>query len=87
MKKKFLSAILCVAMGVTMLAGCGSSGGNGGDSSQSASAKGDDSGEIYMFISQPEYADAIGELIDEYKKWLRMLRSIMRLHRTIIRRC
>lgn len=55
-------------MGVTMLAGCGSSGGNGGDSSQSASAKGDDSGEIYMFISQPEYADAIGELIDEYKK-------------------
>ena len=68
MKKKFLSAILCAAMGVTMLAGCGSSGGNGGDSSQSASAKGDDSGEIYMFISQPEYADAIGELIDEYKK-------------------
>ena len=68
MKKKFLSAILCAAMGVTMLAGCGSSGGNGGDSSQSASAKSDDSGEIYMFISQPEYADAIGELIDEYKK-------------------
>lgn len=34
--------------------------GNGGDSSQSASAKSDDSGEIYMFISQPEYADAIG---------------------------
>lgn len=30
--------------------------------------KSDDSGEIYMFISQPEYADAIGELIDEYKK-------------------
>lgn len=27
MKKKFLSAILCAAMGVTMLAGCGSSGG------------------------------------------------------------
>ena len=53
MKKKFLSAILCAAMGVTMLAGCGSSGGNGGDSSQSASAKSDDSGEIYMFISQP----------------------------------
>ena len=46
MKKKFLSAILCAAMGVTMLAGCGSSGGNGGDSSQSASAKDDDSGEI-----------------------------------------
>lgn len=31
MKKKILSAILCAAMGVTMLAGCGSSG-NGGDS-------------------------------------------------------
>ena len=68
MKKKFLNAILCAAMGVTMLAGCGSSGGNGGDSSQSASAKSDDSGEIYMFISQPEFADAIGELIDEYKR-------------------
>ena len=27
-----------------------------------------DSGEIYMFISSPEYADAINELIDEYAK-------------------
>lgn len=27
-----------------------------------------DSGEIYMFISQPEYADAMNELIDAYKE-------------------
>ena len=27
-----------------------------------------DSGEIYMFISQPEYADAINTLIDQYKE-------------------
>lgn len=28
----------------------------------------EDSGEIYMFISSPEYADAINTLIEEYKK-------------------
>lgn len=27
-----------------------------------------DSGEIYMFISSPEYADAINTMVDEYKK-------------------
>lgn len=32
---------------------------------EAADASGD-SGEIYMFISSPEYADAINELIDEY---------------------
>ena len=41
--------------------------------SETAAATGEvdyskDSGEIYMFISSPEYADAINTLIDEYKE-------------------
>lgn len=59
MKKKLLSVLLCAAMGVTMLAGCGGS---------DKKADGGDGKEIYMFISQPEYADAINTLIEEYKK-------------------
>ena len=57
MKKKLVSALLCVTMAASLLVGCGSS-----DSGSSDGKK-----EIYMFISQPEYADAINELIDEYK--------------------
>lgn len=38
------------------------------DTGEAEAAPTDDlSGEIYMFISQPEYADAINTLIDEYK--------------------
>ncbi len=33
-----------------------------------ADAASDEGGEIYMFISSPEYADAIGELIEAYKE-------------------
>lgn len=63
MKKKLVSMLLCAAMVGTMLAGCGGSGDAGSESGASSGS----SGEIYMFISQPEYADAINELIDEYK--------------------
>ncbi len=38
------------------------------DASAEAVDASGDSGEIYMFISSPEYADAIGELIDAYKE-------------------
>ena len=55
MKKKLISVMLCAAMATTMF------------SSVAVHAEGDDEGEIYMFISQPEYADAITALIDEYK--------------------
>lgn len=61
MKKKLVSALLCVAMVATMLAGCG------GNKEADSSEEGGSSGEIYMFISQPEYADAINALIEEYK--------------------
>ena len=54
MKKKLISVMLCAAMATTMF------------SSVAVHAEGDDEGEIYMFISQPEYADAITTLIDEY---------------------
>ncbi len=99
MKRKVLSALLCSAMVVGMLAGCGeaqstsstsaasaapaegsSSGTAEAASSEGASADATsasataasvdyskDSGDIYMFISSPEYADAINTLIDQYK--------------------
>lgn len=83
MKKKLLSALLCVAMVGTMLTGCGSSNqapaaqesgaqaeteGAAQTEPQEAAAASDEEAEIYMFISSPEYADAINELIDAYKE-------------------
>ena len=88
MKKKFISAILCAAMTMSLLAGCGSStgsstadnsaqtedatevadSGSAAEESASADTSSDEPCEIYMFISSPEYADAIGELIDAYKE-------------------
>lgn len=87
MKKKLISAILCAAMTMSLLAGCGSSAGDSSsvstDSTQAeetteaadtsaaeetAQVSSDEPCEIYMFISSPEYADAIGELIDAYKE-------------------
>lgn len=62
MKKKLISALLCAAMVGTMVMGCGSK-----DDSESAEGGGK-GGDIYMFISQPEYADAINTLIEEYAK-------------------
>lgn len=83
MKKKLLATLLCAALTVTALAGCG--GGSAGSESSStaqteetkpetaqaespAETSGDEEEvEIYMFISSPEYADAINALIAEYK--------------------
>jgi len=62
MKKRLFSVLLCTAMVVSMLAGCGSKDNNSSGSSGKEGKK-----EIYMFITSPEYADAINELIDEYK--------------------
>lgn len=78
MKKKLISLFLCMTLLATMLAGCGPKDKEGEvvtpDSTAGAdNATGDEGGsdaaaEIYMFISQPEYADAINALIEEYKK-------------------
>ncbi|MCR5403303.1 MAG: extracellular solute-binding protein [Butyrivibrio sp.] len=63
-------------MAITLLAGCGSGSTESAEpASVGESAKENvettdasaDSGEIYMFISSPEYADAINTLIEEYK--------------------
>ena len=85
MKKKLLATVLCVAMTMGMVTGCGSGDGGSsdapaaestdtaeettGDTAESTdSASGNDEEvEFYMFISSPEYADAINELIAEYK--------------------
>lgn len=83
MKKKFLSIVLSAVMATTMLAGCGASDPNkevapdapkveaSKDVEEKApvdNAGSDEPAEIYMFISSPEYADAINTLIEEYKK-------------------
>lgn len=86
MKKKLLATLLCAALTVSMLTGCG--GGNAGGEDAPAPAQeqsqpetdeetpadtaqdatGDEEEiELYMFISGPEYADAINELLAEYK--------------------
>ena len=56
MKKKLLISTVGVMLLVTLLVSCGSN----------RASK--DNKEINIFISQPEYADAINTLIDEYKK-------------------
>lgn len=79
MKKKVLSTILCAVMTASLLAGCtdtapagtGAAAPDAAAQSTADAAASDasgDSGEIYMFISSPEYADAINELIEEYAK-------------------
>ena len=55
MKKYGLFVFLIMASVMTAFAGGGADGSSSGT-------------EIYMFISQPEYADAINQLIAEYKK-------------------
>ena len=84
MKKKLISVLLCTAMTIGLLAGCGSSSGDSAsapaadagsaetteapaDAAEPA-ASSDEPAEIYMFISSPEYADAMGELIEAYKE-------------------
>lgn len=79
MKKRILSLLLCVSLSLGMLAGCASGASSAapaasGDASTPAASLGDtaavgsdEAAEIYMFITQPEYSDAINALIDEYK--------------------
>lgn len=70
MRKRIVSLLLCAAMAGTLLAGCGSKEEQPGTDAKAgteAAVKGSTGGEIYMFISQPEYADAINTLIEEYK--------------------
>lgn len=66
MKKRWISALLCASMAAAMVTGCGSKETGSGAGNGEAAGNGG-SGEIYMFISQPEYADAINALIEEYK--------------------
>ena len=80
MKKKLLSVLLCAAIALTMLAGCGGSGSDdntsdtagtastAGAADTTAAAASDEPVEINIFISMPEYADAIEELIAAYKE-------------------
>lgn len=88
MKKKLISVLLCGAMAVSLLAGCGGSSASTETAEAPATeeaapateetkeeapaaeetATSDASGEVYMFIASPEYADAMNELIDAYKE-------------------
>ncbi len=76
MKKKLLGILLCVLMLTTLLAGCKKENASNDASSPAGTTKDGDSKseasdkpvEINMFISMPEYADAIGELIKAYKE-------------------
>jgi len=80
--KKLLSTLLCLTMLTSVLAGCSTGGssetsaadktattttGASETAAQTTSGSSDKAVEINMFISQPEYADAIGKLIAEYK--------------------
>lgn len=77
MKKKLLSVVLCVAMLTSVMTGCGknntantpeNTAGQETTGTDDANAgAGDEEATISMFISQPEYADAINALIEEYK--------------------
>lgn len=75
MKKAFVALAWCVCLLSVLLAGCAapSSGassapaGSGLAPANSPAATGTETVEISMFINQPEYADAINALIEEYK--------------------
>lgn len=72
MKKKALSLLLCATMVASLLSGCGKTeekpAKEGNTVTEDGEAVSDEEAEIYMFITQPEYADAINELIDAYKE-------------------
>ncbi len=82
MRNKMISALLCVAMMATLLAGCGSETPAAKEEPVAEKATeavetqapageevaSDEPAEIYMFVSSPEYADAISELIEAYKE-------------------
>lgn len=60
MKKKLLSLVLTVALGATLMAGCGSSG-----SKEASASKGK---EIYFLNFKPEIADKYKQIAAEYEK-------------------
>ena len=69
MKKKLVSLVMAAAMAASVAAlpaFAGETEAAGG--TEAAVDPSQDSGEIYMFIASPEYADAINTLIDDYKK-------------------
>lgn len=77
MKKKLVSVLLCAAMAASMLTGCTGAKQEAGSAEAPAAESGneaataeasDEEAEVYMFISSPEYADAINELIEAYKE-------------------
>ena len=71
MKKKLLSVVLCIVILTTILSGCGKKAGTSeqqGTTPGVTNAAKEEAATIYMFISQPEYADAMNTLITEYKK-------------------
>ncbi|MDR1231069.1 MAG: extracellular solute-binding protein [Spirochaetaceae bacterium] len=56
-----MKKLMCVILGLCLAAGVFAGGARAGSSARGGT-------ELYMFISQPEYADAINTLIAEYKK-------------------
>lgn len=80
MKRKIVSILLCAVMVAGLLSGCAKTNKTTDNSNNpakddtkteaTATPKAEDSkpAEINIFISQPEYADAMNELIDAYKK-------------------
>lgn len=71
MKRKLLSVLLCGVLAISMLGGCGDSEKEDTDTSKtsgdSSAADDGEKKELNIFISSPEYADAMNALIDEYK--------------------
>lgn len=84
MKKKLLGLLLCGTMAVSMLTGCASKTGEtatkettnevateekvAGEEAKAETENSDEPVEISMFISSPEYADAVNALIEAYKE-------------------
>ena len=73
MKKKFISAILCGVLGISMISGCGSSEGDKESQGQTASKSAADSGDVVEITFWDNYADTIrtelyGKLISQFEE-------------------
>ena len=71
MKKKLVSLVMAAAMAASVAALPAFAG-----ETEAAVDPSQDSGEIYMFIASPEYADAINTLIDDYKSDQPLMKTI-----------
>ena len=67
MRKRFIGIICSIALASALLLGCGTMT-TIPQTTAEQTAKTNNDSEIYMFISSPEYADAINELIAAYKE-------------------